>query len=149
MNKSEPSSQLARRANLPRTVADRTVGALISAISDALAAGDTVAIAGFGTFATRQRPARQGRNPATGEAIAIAGVHGTNLQARQDPSPGRQCANRVNAPSQTEGSSRRGASILPGTTPATTMRLSAPQQRRDRFPCAGVMALLGFPRHGR
>ena len=94
MNKPEPSSQLARRANLPRTVADRAVGALISAISDALAAGDTVAIAGFGTFATRQRPARQGRNPATGEAIAIAASTAPTFK------PGKTLRQAVNA--QTE-----------------------------------------------
>ena len=81
MNKSELPSQLARRASLLGTVADRAVGSLISAIRDALAAGDTVAIAGFETFATRQRPVRQGHQH--------RGVHGTNLQGRQDSSPSR------------------------------------------------------------
>ena len=48
------------------------VDAVFSAISDALARDERVAIAGFGTFSTKTRGARQGRNPGTGESIAIA-----------------------------------------------------------------------------
>ena len=48
------------------------VAAVFAAIGDSLAKGEAVSIAGFGTFATKNRPARQGRNPRTGEAIAIA-----------------------------------------------------------------------------
>ena len=40
-------------------------------VADALAAGERVAIAGFGTFGTKQRAPRTGRNPRTGESIAI------------------------------------------------------------------------------
>ena len=72
MNKSELSSRVADAASMSRTEADSAVSALFSAIADALAAGETVAIAGFGAFATRERSARTGRNPRTGETIAIA-----------------------------------------------------------------------------
>ena len=68
MNKSELLSRAAA-ASMFRTEADTAVSAMFSAIADALAAGETVAIAGFGTFTMRQRSARNGRNPRTGEAI--------------------------------------------------------------------------------
>lgn len=71
MNRSELCAQIAARASLSRAAADAAVSALVSTIEEALAKGDTVAISGFGTFSTRARAARQGRNPATGETIAI------------------------------------------------------------------------------
>ena len=73
MNRSELSAQLAAQFSLDRASADRMVAGVFAAIGDSLAKGDAVSIAGFGTFATKSRPARQGRNPRTGEAIAIAG----------------------------------------------------------------------------
>ena len=72
MNKSELSTHVAAQVSVSRATADSVVSAVFSAIGDALASDDTVAIAGFGTFSTRTRAARQGRNPATGESIAIA-----------------------------------------------------------------------------
>ena len=72
MNRSELSAQLAAEFSLDKGAADRMVAAVFTAIGDSLAKGDAVSIAGFGTFATKSRPARQGRNPRTGEAIAIA-----------------------------------------------------------------------------
>ena len=71
MNKSDLSSHLAAHASLSRTEADFVVSSVFSAIADALARGEPVAIAGFGTFTTKTRAARQGRNPRTGESIAI------------------------------------------------------------------------------
>lgn len=72
MNKTELTSRVASWASLSRADADRAVNAMLSAIGDALANGETVQIAGFGTFSTRARAARQGRNPRTGERIAVA-----------------------------------------------------------------------------
>ena len=46
--------------------------ATIGAISDALKAGETVTLVGFGTFSVKERAARSGRNPKTGETIKIA-----------------------------------------------------------------------------
>lgn len=48
------------------------VGAALAAIVDAVASGDRVTLAGFGTFEPRERAARTGRNPRTGEELAIA-----------------------------------------------------------------------------
>ena len=71
MNKSDLSSHVASQASLSKAAADNVVNSVFSAISDALAKGETVAISGFGTFATKARAARQGRNPRTGEPIEI------------------------------------------------------------------------------
>ena len=72
MKKSDIASHVASDASLSRAAADAAVNAVFTAITDALAKGETVTITGFGTFSTRARPARQGRNPRTGERIAIA-----------------------------------------------------------------------------
>lgn len=72
MTKTELSTEVAAKASLTRASADAAVNAVFSTITDALANGETVTLTGFGTFSTRQREARQGRNPRTGESIAIA-----------------------------------------------------------------------------
>ena len=72
MNKSELSSRVVADASLSKTGADSVIDAVFSTITDTLARGESVAIAGFGTFNPRARAARQGRNPQTGESITIA-----------------------------------------------------------------------------
>ena len=72
MNKAELTAHVAAETSVTRATADRLVGAVFSAIADALARNETVAIAGFGKFDVRSRPARTGRNPRTGEPVAIA-----------------------------------------------------------------------------
>ena len=71
MKRSDLSSHVATRASLSRAAADSVVDIVFTAIGDALAGGETVSIAGFGTFSTKSRPARQGRHPKTGEPITI------------------------------------------------------------------------------
>ena len=72
MTKSELSAKVAAQASLSLTAADKAVNAVFSAITDALANEETVTLTGFGTFSTKRREAREGRNPRTGESIAIA-----------------------------------------------------------------------------
>ena len=72
MTKSELSTQVAAQASLTKASADAAVNAVFSAITDALANGETVTLTGFGTFTVRSREAREGRNPRTGESITIA-----------------------------------------------------------------------------
>lgn len=81
MKKSDISSHVASQASLSKAAADTAVNAVFSAISDALARGESVTIAGFGTFSTKKRPARQGRNPRTGESIAIAASTAPSFKA--------------------------------------------------------------------
>ena len=72
MKKSDISSHVATQVVLPKADAESAVNAVFSVIADALAREETVTIAGFGTFSTKRRSARQGRNPRTGESITIA-----------------------------------------------------------------------------
>ena len=72
MNKTELVDAVAEAADLSKMSAQRALDAALDAIARALAGGDAVTIAGFGTFQVKERPARTGRNPKTGEAISIA-----------------------------------------------------------------------------
>ena len=72
MKKSDLSAHVAAQGSMIQAQAAGVVDAVFSAISDALARDESVAIPGFGTFSTKTRGARQGRNPRTGESIAIA-----------------------------------------------------------------------------
>lgn len=71
MNKAEFVSAVADAAELSRADAARAVDAVVGTITKALKKGENVTLVGFGTFEVRERAARQGRNPKTGEAIKI------------------------------------------------------------------------------
>lgn len=71
MNKSEFVEAVAQSADLPKASAAKAVEAMVDVIGDTLRKGDQVTLVGFGTFLTRQREARQGRNPRTGQTIEI------------------------------------------------------------------------------
>ena len=71
MNKSELIAAVANEANLSKKDAEAAVNAVTATITEALKAGDKVQLVGFGTFETRGRAARTGKNPRTGEAIEI------------------------------------------------------------------------------
>ncbi len=72
MNKSEIAGHVADRTGVGRPAAGVAVDAVFEAIGEALARGEDVRAVGFGTFGTRHRPARAGRNPRTGESLNIA-----------------------------------------------------------------------------
>ncbi|MBC7342006.1 MAG: HU family DNA-binding protein [Clostridia bacterium] len=71
MNKMDLVGSVAEKANLTKKEADRVVSAVLESIEEALAAGDKVQLVGFGTFEVKDRAARTGRNPKTGEEIDI------------------------------------------------------------------------------
>ena len=72
MNKAEMADRLTARIGLSKAIAREAVDGVFTAIGEALADGKEVRIAGFGTFGTRSRPARTGRNPRTGEAVSVS-----------------------------------------------------------------------------
>lgn len=72
MNKSELLNQIIDATDLPKAQAAAALDATLSAITGALKAGDSVTLIGFGTFVVRERAARKGRNPRTGEELDIA-----------------------------------------------------------------------------
>jgi len=71
MNKSDLADKVNDVLGGTKAQAERAVETLIDSIVTALKEGDEVSIAGLGIFSTKMRPARQGRNPRTGEAIQI------------------------------------------------------------------------------
>jgi DNA-binding protein HU-beta len=71
VNKSELIEAIAESADLPKAGATRALDAVIDTITASLVSGDSVALLGFGTFTVKERSARTGRNPKTGEAIEI------------------------------------------------------------------------------
>lgn len=81
--------RVASRTGMTRKDVERVVTAVFESIEESLAAGDRVSLVGFGTFEVRQRAARTGRNPQTGEEIRI--------EAARVPvfKPGRPLRDRV------------------------------------------------------
>ncbi len=72
MNKPELVAAIADKASLSKRDADKALTAFTEVVGSTLAEGDKVIMVGFGTFEVRERAARRGRNPQTGEEIDIA-----------------------------------------------------------------------------
>ena len=72
MNRRELVLALSERLEVDRKTADAALTAVVEEITAQVAKGETVSIPGFAKFARIDRPARMGRNPATGETIKIA-----------------------------------------------------------------------------
>ena len=71
MNKTELIAAVAEKTDLSKKDADAAVSAVLGAITDARKAGDKIQLVGFGTFEVRNRAAKQGRNPRTGETMTV------------------------------------------------------------------------------
>ena len=71
MNKTELVASVAEKAELSKKDAEKAVAAMLESVEEALKAGDKVALVGFGTFEVKERAARTGKNPRTGEAVKI------------------------------------------------------------------------------
>jgi DNA-binding protein HU-beta len=71
MTKADLISKVAEQANVDQPTAERVAAALFATVTETAKAGDKVVWPGFGTFAGSTRPARTGRNPATGQTIQI------------------------------------------------------------------------------
>ncbi len=71
MNKTELIDAVAEGADISKAAATRAVDTMLDSISKSLANGDQVTLVGFGTFSVKDRAARTGRNPRTGEPINI------------------------------------------------------------------------------
>ena len=72
MNKTELVAAIAEKAGTSKKDAEKVVNATFDVISEAMAKGDKISLVGFGTFEVRERAAREGKNPQTGEKIKIA-----------------------------------------------------------------------------
>ena len=72
MNNAELAEKIAADHGVTKADARKLVDGVFAAIADAAAAGEEISINGFGKFKVKDSPAREGRNPSTGEAIQIA-----------------------------------------------------------------------------
>ncbi len=81
MNKTELIDAVAETADLTKAEAGRAVDAVVAAVTKALKGGDAVTLVGFGTFQVRDRAARTGRNPKTGDTIKIAASKNPSFKA--------------------------------------------------------------------
>lgn len=72
MNKTELIDKIAEDAGIEKKAAEQALKSTLNAITDAVASGEKVTLPGFGTFERRERAAREGRNPQTGETLRIA-----------------------------------------------------------------------------
>ena len=72
MKKSEFVMLVAEMASLSKKDTEKTIDAVFTVLGDVMASGDKLQLSGFGTFETKERAARTGHNPRTGEEIAIA-----------------------------------------------------------------------------
>jgi len=91
MTKSELIEALARRqAHLKADDVDLAVKTLLEQMSGALSSGERIEIRGFGSFSLHFRPPRIGRNPKTGDSVALPGKHVPHFK------PGKELRERVN-----------------------------------------------------
>ncbi|MGB7738421.1 MAG: integration host factor subunit beta [Steroidobacteraceae bacterium] len=113
MTKSELIELIAaKQSHLPAKDVELAVKQVLEIMSDALAQGQRIEIRGFGSFSLHFRPPRQGRNPKTGETVALAGKYVPHFK------PGKDLRERVNEPDDDlspPASSRSSASTSPST----------------------------------
>src|SRR6266852_8350586 len=81
MNQSELIEKVVQATELNQAAAGQAVKAVVNAILDGLVAGETVRVSGLGIFNVAARPAREGRNPRTGETIEIAASKAVRFHA--------------------------------------------------------------------
>ena len=90
MNKNELVAAMAEKAELSKKDAEKALDAFKAVVEEALVKGDKVQLVGFGTFEAKERPARVGRNPRTGEEVNIAASKAPAFKA------GKQLKDAVN-----------------------------------------------------
>ncbi len=90
MNKTELVAAVAEKTGASKKDSEKLVSAVFETITDALVAGDKVALVGFGAFEVKERPARIGRNPRTKEEIKIPATRAAAFK------PGKALKDAVN-----------------------------------------------------
>ena len=81
MNNSDLAEKLAAAQGISKADARKYVDAIFTSITDAAAEGEEVSLNGFGKFKIKESPAREGRNPSTGDTIQIAASKKLNFAA--------------------------------------------------------------------
>ena len=81
MNKNELVSSIADKTGLKKSEVEKVVKAFTETVADELKKGEKIQLVGFGTFEVAERPAREGRNPRTGETMKIAASKAPKFKA--------------------------------------------------------------------
>ncbi len=109
MNKGELVDAIAAKADVTKKEADAIVSAALETIVGAVSQGDKVTLVGFGSFEKRNRKAREGRNPKTGETMTIAATSvpafsaGKQFKEKVDPDK----ASKASAPAAKKGKGKK------------------------------------------
>lgn len=91
MNKTDLTAVVMKETDLKKKDAEAAINAVFAAIEEALVSGEKVQLVGFGTFDVKEKAAREGRNPATGEVIEIPACKQVRFTA------GKTLKNKINA----------------------------------------------------
>lgn len=97
MNKTELVAIMAEKADLSKKDAEKALNAFVEAVEAALEKGDKIQLVGFGTFEVRERAARTGRNPQSGEEIKIPAAKSPAFK------PGKALKDAVNVKKASKG----------------------------------------------
>ena len=81
MNKTELIAAVAEKTELSKKDAEKAIKAFTDVVAEELKKGEKIQLVGFGTFEVAERPAREGRNPRTGETMPIAASKAPNFKA--------------------------------------------------------------------
>ena len=81
MNKTELVAAIAEKTELSKKDAEKALKAFTDVVAEELAKGEKIQLVGFGTFEVAERPAREGRNPQTGETMKIAASKSPKFKA--------------------------------------------------------------------
>ena len=81
MNKTELVAAMAEKTELSKKDAEKALKAFTDVVAEELAKGEKIQLVGFGTFEVADRPAREGRNPKTGESMKIAASKAPKFKA--------------------------------------------------------------------
>ncbi|MFO7909545.1 DNA-binding protein HU-beta [Vreelandella aquamarina] len=81
MNKSELIEAIAASADISKAAATRALDAMVESVTESLKQGESVSLVGFGTFTIKERAARTGRNPQTGQPIEISAAKVPSFKA--------------------------------------------------------------------
>lgn len=81
MNKSELVASMADKSGLTKADSERAYKAFVETVTETLASGDSISLIGFGSFLVRERSARTGRNPRTGDTIQIKASKNPSFKA--------------------------------------------------------------------
>lgn len=81
MNKTELVAAIAEKAELSKKDAEKALKAFTDVVTEELVKGEKIQLVGFGTFEVSERPAREGRNPQTGESMKIAASRAPKFKA--------------------------------------------------------------------